>query len=392
MTRRSGLKCPTPEGRPRLSGELADHDPRKWVYTEHARAKHAIQHTYLGAWLAILGTHFSPLVMFDGFAGRGRYEGGEDGSPLLFFKRAAEAVDGGRPAQVFIRCVEKDAHNFADLLSAVGALRHPGVSIDARNGAFSEQALESAARLRKWTTVPPVFWTADPYGFRGVPLSTIRELMSLPRSEVLITFMVRDMRRFLGEPNHQVALTEFFGGDDWRECLSRDDEENREQCLLLTYSRLIRRGIARFATPFRVFEDERRQTLYYLVHLTNSPLGMRQMKRAMVRESRDMTFWPVTVRPPDQLALDTTEQPPYPSLQQHLTEAYLGQTVTFEDLLNIDYPEGLWLEAEYRAAVLDMINRNEVDVERKRSTPSGRPPRGLQDPDQITLSGQGRLA
>ena len=82
-----------------MSGELADHDPRKWIYTEHARAKHAIQRTYLGAWLAILGTHFSPLVLFDGFAGRGHYEGGEDGSPLLFFKRAAEAVDSGRPTR-----------------------------------------------------------------------------------------------------------------------------------------------------------------------------------------------------------------------------------------------------------------------------------------------------
>ena len=41
--------------------------------------------------------------------------------------------------------------------------------------------------------VPPVFWTADPYGFRGVPLDVVRELMSLSRSELMITFMVRDI-------------------------------------------------------------------------------------------------------------------------------------------------------------------------------------------------------
>lgn len=374
-----------------MSGDLANHDPRKWIYTEHARAKHAIQHTYLGAWLAILGTHFSPLILFDGFAGRGRYEGGEDGSPVLFFKRAAEAVDSGRPAQVFIRCVELSQRNFEDLQSVIAGLQHAGVSIDARRGTFSEQALESAARLRAWTTVPPAFWTADPYGFRGVPLATLRELMSLPRSEVLITFMVRDMRRFLGEPNHQTPLTEFFGGDAWRECLNFDNAEDRERCLLLTYSNLVRDRIARFATPFRVFEDERRQTLYYLVHLTNNPLGMRQMKRAMIKESRDMTFWPVTVRPPAQLALDTAEQPPYPSLQQHLAETYTGQTMRFEDLLNTDYPQGLWLEPEYRAAVLAMSERDEVKIERKRSTPSGRAPRGLQEPDEVTFSGQARL-
>jgi three-Cys-motif partner protein len=373
-----------------LSGELADHDPRKWVYTEHARAKHAIQHTYLGAWLAILGTRFSPLVLFDGFAGRGRYEGGEDGSPLLFFKRAAEAVDRGRPKRVQIRCVELDQHNYADLQAAIAGLEHPSVSIDARHGVFSKEALASVVRLRERRRIPPVFWTADPYGFRGVPLATIRELMALPRSEVLITFMVRDMRRFLGEPNHQEPLAEFFGGGAWRQCLNHDKAEDRERCLLLTYSKLIRNGIARFATPFRVFEDERRQTLYYLVHLTNNPLGMRQMKRAMIKASPDMTFWPVTVRPPAQLALDTAEQPPFPSLQRHLAEVYLGRTITFEDLLNTDYPEGLWLEPDYRAAVLDMSKRNEIEITRRRTTRSGRPPRGLQEPDEIRFSDHAR--
>jgi three-Cys-motif partner protein len=330
--------------------------------------------------------------LFDGFAGRGRYEGGQDGSPLLFWKRAVEAVDAGRPTQVFIRCVELDKNNFGDLQTVISDLSHPGVSIGARNGTFAEQAAEAAARLRTWDKVPPVFWTADPFGFRGVPLATIRDLMSLPRSEVLITFMVRDMRRFLGEPNFDAPLDEFFGGDAWRECVSQEQAEDRERCLLLTYSKLIRAEVARFATPFRVFEDERRQTLYYLVHLTNSPLGMRQMKKAMIKESRDMTFWPVTVRPPAQLELDTTEQPPYPSLQHHLAEAYLGRRMTFEDLLNIDYAEGLWLEPAYRVAVLDMAERGEAVVDRKRSTPSGRPPRGLQGPDVLAFSGHARLA
>jgi three-Cys-motif partner protein len=375
-----------------LSGELADHNPHKWIYTEHARAKHAIQHTYLGAWLAILGTRFSPLILFDGFAGRGRYEGGEDGSPLLFFKRATEAVDRGRPKRVQIRCIELDQQNYADLQAAIAGLEHPGVSINARHGEFSKQALASVARLRERRHIPPVFWTADPYGFRGVPLTTIRELMLLPRSEVLITFMVRDMRRFLGEPNHAAPLSEFFGGDAWQQCLDHDKAEDRERCLLLTYSKLIREGIARFATPFRVFEDERRQTLYYLVHLTNEPLGMRKMKEAMVKQSRDMTFWPVTVRPPEQLELDIAEQEPFPSLQRHLADAYRGRPMTFEDLLNTDYPEGLWLEPDYRAAVLDMAKRNEVEIRRKRSTPSGRAPRGLQEPDEITFSDQAQLA
>jgi three-Cys-motif partner protein len=386
-----GHRCPTFAGPLLVPRDLPDSDPRKWVYTAHARAKHAIQRTYLGAWLAILGRHFSPLILFDGFAGRGRYEGNEEGSPLLFFNRAAEAVDRGRATEVQIRCVELDHENLENLQTVISGLRHTGVSIDARCGAFSEEALRSAAKLGTWERIPPVFWTADPFGFRGVPLSTIRILMALPRSEVLLTFMVRDMRRFLAEPNHQVPMTEFFGGEAWRKCLDLEAGDDRERCLLLTYSALVRDGIAKFATPFRVFEDERRQTLYYLIHLTNNGLGMRQMKRAMIKESKDMTFWPVTVRPPDQLALDVEEVAPYPSLQTHLAESYIGRTMTFEELLNTGYPEGLWLEPEYRAALLAMEDRESVIVTRTRSTPTGRAPRGLQEPDKIAFSGQASL-
>ena len=210
--------------------------------------------------------------------------------------------------------------------------------------------------------------------------------MSVPRSEILITFMVRDMRRFLDQENFEVPLNEFFGGPAWRDCSGFDDATSREECLLLRYSELVRDGIARFATPFRVFEDERRQTLYYLVHLTNHPLGMREMKEAMLKESSDMTFWPVTVRPPDQLELDVGEQPPWPRLQAHLAEAYGGRSIAFDDLLNEDYRTGFWVETQYREAILVMEADERATVRRPRSTPSGRSPRGLKLDDQVAFS------
>lgn len=95
---------------------------------------------------------------------------------------------------------------------------------------------------------------------------------------------------------------------------------------MLTYSREIKtRGVAKFATPFRVFGDDRLQTIYFLIHLSNHPLGGRRMREAMLKESPEMTFWPVTKRPPDQLALDVGEQPPFPRLQEHLLEKYGGE-------------------------------------------------------------------
>jgi hypothetical protein len=109
------------------------------------------------------------------------------------------------------------------------------------------------------------------------------------------------------------------------------------------------------------------------------------MKKAMIQESPDMTFWPVTVRPPDQLALDVDEQAPYPRLQQHLVETYGGTRLQFGKLLDVDYPVGFWLEPEYRAAVKALEAEVKVEIERSRKTKTGRQPSGLQEEDVVVF-------
>ncbi|MBO9333604.1 MAG: three-Cys-motif partner protein TcmP [Roseiflexus sp.] len=42
----------------------------------------------MGAWFPILGSGNRRLVYIDGFCGPGRYEGGEDGSPIIALKEA----------------------------------------------------------------------------------------------------------------------------------------------------------------------------------------------------------------------------------------------------------------------------------------------------------------
>ena len=87
-----------------------------------------------------------------------------------------------------------------------------------------------------------------------------------------------------------------------------------------------------------------------------------------------MTFWPITVRDPNQIEMDVAESKPYPSLQDHLTATYAGQKLAFVDLLNADYNSGVWLEPEYRAALNGMAQEHpaRVEVERHGLTDSGK--------------------
>jgi three-Cys-motif partner protein len=366
--------------------KLPDDDLQKWVYSEHTRAKHEILTRYLGAWYRILGRSRAPrLVILDGFAGRAEYAGGESGSPVLIYEAAARAVDDGVAQQIDILCSEANPSNFASLEAVTAGLTEcPGVKLRTRQEEFTVAATPVADWLAKRGGRIPSFAFVDPFGFTGVPLDVIKALMSVEHVEVLLTFMARDMSRFLTLDTVEVTLNEFFGGDAWRACVD-PNEEARTECLLLRYQAVVRPNIALYATPFRVFEDMRQTPLYYLVHLTNHPLGMRRMKEAMVAQAEDLTFWPITVRPKDQLAFDVSEQPPYPSLQKHLRAEYSGRSLTFEELLNDDYPRGWWIEKHYRAAILDLERAETecISVTRDRTTPKGRAPRGLKLVDVV---------
>jgi hypothetical protein len=93
----------------------------------------------------------------------------------------------------------------------------------------------------------------------------------------------------------------------------------------------------------------------------------------------------ITLRPKNQLALDVSEGEPWPSLQRHLLDGYGSRSLTFEELLNEDYPKGVWVEKQYRAAILDLERTDSapVAVERGRTTASGRAPRGLKLGDVV---------
>jgi len=305
--------------------------------------------------------------------------GGEPGSPVLIYEAAVRAVGDGVAQKISILCSEANASNFASLETVVSQLTAcEGVEIRTRQQEFAVAALPVANWLAEQRGMIPTFVFVDPFGFTGVPLQVIKALMSVDRVEVLLTFMARDMSRFLTLDAVEETLNEFFGGDAWRACVD-PDEEGRTECLLLRYQEVVRPGTALYATPFRVFEDERQTPLYYLVHLTNNTLGMRRMKEAMVAQSAEMTFWPITVRPRDQLALDVSEGEPWQSLQRYLLDEYAGRSLTFEELLNEDYPKGVWVEKQYRAAIRDLERTDGVPVwvVRGRTTPRGRAPSGL---------------
>jgi hypothetical protein len=125
--------------------------------------------------------------------------------------------------------------------------------------------------------------------------------------------------------------------------------------------------------------------------MTNAPIGMRVMKEAMVKKMGGMTFFPITLRPKDQLAFDVGEAPPYPSFQRYLATKYAGRGLKFVDLLNDDYPVGhSWVESDYKKAIKAMAAEDPPRAEIirvKPTTKKGRAARTLEHEDAVVFSG-----
>jgi three-Cys-motif partner protein len=371
--------------------DIPDGADEKWEFAAHTEAKHEILRRYLGAWLSILGRgkagkQPNQLILLDGFAGRGRYLEGQPGSPAVMFDRAAEVAGDGLVKRVVIRCSEPDATNFGHLNEVAEGLKHDRVKLHATQETFEDVAQKFLAYARKAKRPSPTFVMVDPYGVKGVKLETLKQMLEFDRVEVLLTFMVRDPSRFLKEGNYAEPLTALFGGTAWEDC---EDAEDRPACLMRRFREIVVPNVAKYALPFTVFEDERKTILYYLVHLTNNDLGMREMKKAMVKKHGEMTFFPITLRPQDQFSLDVNEEAPFPSLQDHLSERYAGKSMPFVDLLNLDYPVGhAWLEGEYKKALKAMSKEPmpRASIDRQgRKTKTGLEATGLEHSDLVAF-------
>jgi len=65
-------------------------DDTFWALEPHTRAKHEILRRHLDAWLPIMASANDRIMVFDFFAGPGRYLGGEQGSPIVALGALAE--------------------------------------------------------------------------------------------------------------------------------------------------------------------------------------------------------------------------------------------------------------------------------------------------------------
>jgi three-Cys-motif partner protein len=268
---------------------LADSDPKKWVMAGHTQAKHQILTSYLGAWYPAVSSFSGRVLYIDGFAGRGRYDDGSEGSPQLAMRTLINHPILAQRAntEFLFMFIEKNASNAAALQGELQKLDDSGIVPDnvkwgVVNGSFDTEMQQLCERLREQgKNRAPTFAFIDPFGYTKFPMELLVELAQSPATELFINFMVGFVQRFIEREGQEGAIAELYGMEVARVLEGVVGEEKRIEQLVEVYMHTLRErtGLQYLQRFFML--NQTGNVSYAMVHATNHPLGLKKMKAAM---------------------------------------------------------------------------------------------------------------
>ena len=223
-------------------------------------------------------------LFIDGFSGPGEYTKGEPGSPLIAIRTLQEhsAFDDLKHKIRFrlIEARQDRSDHLESLIKRESILSSE--QIEVRNSTFDADMSRFLDQLdNRREKPPPMFVMIDPFGFSDAPMDTIRRILRNESAEVYISFMYRDINRFLTDPGKEHALNLHFGGTEWQESREIDEEEERKDFLLSLYRSQLKKAGAEFVLHFDLYQE--RAHIYTIFFGTNSLKGSDEMKKAIWR-------------------------------------------------------------------------------------------------------------
>lgn len=353
---------------------LPDDSLEKWMYKEHTKVKHEILSKYLGGWIRILGRRHK-VCYFDCFAGRGVYEDETMfGSPLIALDTASR-VKGSFPYLNEIVCsfIEKNKNNFENLEEIINREtkenkeKYEGITvIPPINDEFANVASKIVNQVGN--RLAPSFFFIDPFGFNGVPFEIIKNILSIPRTEAFITFMIRDVNRFFESSRHQRSIEDLYGLQDVQGIVNtKYPDLPREQALLKLYrDELHETANVKYTLPFKVNADDRLQTTYHLIHATNSPKGCELMKEIMYKTGTEGRFGYLG---PAEGQMSLTRYDGLSKFKEFLLFRFSGRTVSYQNVRYETLMDTEFVRKHYHDAILELEGEGEIQI-------AGKGPRG----------------
>ncbi len=134
---------------------------------------------------------------------------------------------------------------------------------------------------------PFKFVLLDPTGWAQVPMDKLKSFLHGRSSEVLVTLMVRDINRFLGQEDRAESYRGLFGRPGVIEKLRNTPQAERAEQAVLEYSQSLKE-LCRFkyVSAAVILEPDKESVRYFLVYATKHHRGIEVFKAAEIRAAK----------------------------------------------------------------------------------------------------------
>lgn len=380
-----------------------DNDERKLKKKGQTDMKHRILSLYLNPWIKKISTVDSNLLYVDGFAGPGIYPNGTTGSPLIAMDMADKMLSksdriSNRIESFQCIFIEDDDENYKKLESAVEEKKKQvdnRIKVTCIPGKFENWA-EKFIEEHKYGTPLPSLIFIDPFGYGNIPFNLISDLYQLRRQsiELLITFMAGKMAQWMADQGHQKAISTTIGTERWKEKVTDDlgKDERAKRFSSIYQQQLKNEANAKFTMPFEMVEESKRQTCYYLIHVTNHWEGLKVMKETMFNAGADDKF---AYLGPDHTGYEDTQlsfsefsetndfDERIQSFAEDLHTRYKGEEIVFQQILEETLDQNVFKVGHYRDAFKKLKKRGDLEVEHRPHLKHGNKSRGYGRQDII---------
>lgn len=334
-----------------------------WAIEPHTQVKHIILKKYLDAWFPILSRWNGRILVIDGFAGPGIYDGGEPGSPIIaidtFLHHSHISLSSREVVFIFI---EEKPERMEMLKQQIQARYSPELvdNILFYNSKFDDtvtSVLDEIEQQRK--KLAPTFAFVDPFGFSDTPMSTLGRILRQDSAEILVNFMHGFVQRFINNPDETIArhYDGLFGTSAWRGIAATDiPTKERERRIHDLYQTQLHANGARYVRSFRL-RNKSNQTEYFLFFATNHPLGLDKMKQAMWRADPTGAYDFSDFTDSSSPVLFTME-PDFTALETAITSRYSGKIATVAEIESFVVTETPYHSSQYKTNVLAPLERS----------------------------------
>jgi three-Cys-motif partner protein len=335
--------------------------------TQHApsQVKSGIAVGYFEPWSRIMikRARKAKIGYVDLFAGRGRFDDGSESTPMLIVRKTVGDATLGKAVKIFFN--DKSGDEISALQREVDNI--PGIEQLAHAPRFNSEAVSPGIlqQLMEFRRIP-TFLFADPFGYMGISLELLQQLLADQKSEALIFFNTNRINAGIGNEFVRKHIDALFGpkrAEAVRAKVAQLHGDDRERAILDSFQEGLNAIGFPYVLRFRFRSRTADRTSHHLVHCSRHHLAEKIMKEVMDHYSAK-TFEGVPrfeIPPADfgQQSLFDEPTPPV-DLAQELLRRFAGKTVTLPEIMRQHGPGTPYVERNYRAAIWHLIDEGKV--------------------------------